>query len=205
MLEVFLINVNTISNFIRCIKESKVINELDQNSNERIEFLNILLTKFDEYQIEKNIEIYYDYEKCKNICQENENNEFIFVNRLFIDNMGIDKNDIIKKVNLYINKKDKNKIKFPNSENFIFFEPTTNLGNYKFKLDNNEDIRNSENQNNDNPSQVQSSSINSPINAIINRNFINNPSVYPEQNQQQSNNNNLNNNQNNLGREYMDS
>ena len=119
--------------------------------------------------------------------------------------MGIDKNDIIKKVNLYINKKDKNKIKFPNSENFIFFEPTTNLGNYKFKLDNNEDIRNSENQNNDNPSQVQSSSINSPINAIINRNFINNPSVYPEQNQQQSNNNNLNNNQNNLGREYMDS
>ena len=55
MLEVFLINVNTISNFIRCIKESKVINELDQNSNERIEFLNILLTKFDEYQLEKKL------------------------------------------------------------------------------------------------------------------------------------------------------
>ena len=35
-----------------------MINELDQNSNERIEFLNILLTKFDEYQLEKKLKFF---------------------------------------------------------------------------------------------------------------------------------------------------
>ena len=70
ILEVFLINTDSIFNFIRCIKKSKVLNELEKENNESFESLNNLLNMFDDYDLENNIEIYYDYEKCQNFLSK---------------------------------------------------------------------------------------------------------------------------------------
>ena len=188
ILEVFLISAKSISNFIRCIKQTKVINELIEQNNESFESLNILLKKFDEYKLEENIEFYYDYEISNNICQNNDNNEFIIVNKTFVDNMIIDKKDIdTKKVKLYIDKINKNKITFQNSDKYINFEETDFSGLFKFVLDNDNidndndnNNRNSVNQNNRNPSLFKDPSLINPIINILNRNSnsIINLSVY---------------------------
>ena len=190
--DIFLISKKSIQNYINCIEESKVLDDLDKEIYERLENLIYLINMFDKYELEKNIIIYHDYEEYKRICQNDpENGEFVFVDKIFIENMKInDENIDNKKVKLCIDKKNNsNKIVFPNSNNLIDFVQTK-FGFFKLNFDNNNRI-NPFYQNN--YSQYIESSIHNAINRLNLNNNSNNPNIY-EGSSINENNQPLNNN-----------
>ena len=90
-IDAFLINLNTINKFMEIVKKSNVLDDLSNNNMENLNSLKILENNLSNYTPEKNIEIYYDYIKCKNIA-ENErenNNRFIIVDKTFLTKMDI--------------------------------------------------------------------------------------------------------------------
>lgn len=126
----YLINVNTIPNFIKIIENSKL------NNNNIINSEKIIKNAFKYYKPEKKIKLYYLFEECKYISNKNLENEnkFIIVNEHFFNFMNIkilDKNDKYVIINIDKNKSDYS-ITFPLSNkslNFIELNP----GIYQFK------------------------------------------------------------------------
>ena len=85
---IYLISVVSMPNFIKIIEDSKIL-EIKNNSEERtIKTKESNLAKnFEDYQLEKNIKIYDDYNQCKKIGKENNQskNEFIIVDKKFLE------------------------------------------------------------------------------------------------------------------------
>jgi len=127
--EAFLIDIQTIPNFIKAIEEI-ILDKDNKNKNSE----EILKNKFKKYKLGKYIKILYLFEECEYFINKNLENEntFIIVNKFFLQYMNININNKNKKVIINI---DKNKslyfIKFPNSNkslNFIELKP----GIYQF-------------------------------------------------------------------------
>ena len=114
----FLINTKTIPNFMDLIKQSQVLEYIldlkDKNDSNIYE--DKLKDLLKNYNLEKNIKIYYDYNECQKLInlndednkqkeneedklnEENKNkykeNEFIIVDEDFIENMNVNPNKI---------------------------------------------------------------------------------------------------------------
>ena len=133
----YLIKVNTIPNFIKIIKDLNILKVLVKKNNESnsIEELEQELNNnLNKYELEKDIEILYEYDNCKNMIKSNNENEneFIIVDELFCRVMKI--KDYFyenRKVNINI---EQNKFIYEiqfNSNKTIFFRQNQN-GFYKF-------------------------------------------------------------------------
>ena len=108
-LNIFLISTKSIPNFINLINKSKVLEYIDFKTNQFDVFEKNLLKSLRQYNLDKNIEIYYDYNKCKEILKFNlkEENEFILVSNTFIIIIKINKNNINENEVILESDKDK--------------------------------------------------------------------------------------------------
>ena len=106
--DVFLIDVNSIKEFMENIKNSNVLDELKDNNIEKKESYNKLKKNFCNYRLERNIKIFSDYEECLKIAEnkeENKNNQFIIVEEEFLKNMNVNYNESLK-VNIDLSKRE---------------------------------------------------------------------------------------------------
>ena len=113
-MEIFLISSKSIKNFINCIIQSHILDYLNTQNKKN---LNQLEEQFCNCNEEDNFEIYDDYRKCKTITEKKEENEneFIIVNKNFFINMGKEpyiagKNEVNLKIDK-TEKEEKNKMK----------------------------------------------------------------------------------------------
>ena len=129
--DAYLINTNSIPNFIKIIKRLKILEYLNTNNTE----INGLESKLNKdlkyYERDENIELIYTFDKCKNMIEKN--NEFIIVDELFCRVMKIDKYyEENKKVNIYKDtKKGRYEIKFY-PDKIIDYREQHDSGFYKF-------------------------------------------------------------------------
>ena len=108
--EGYLISTKTIPKFMKIIKSSKILETNNLNINQSYNYEENLKDLFQNYELEKNIEIYYEYDKCNKIAEDNNNleNEFIIVDEYFINYMDINYLNIISmKVSVKVNKMEK--------------------------------------------------------------------------------------------------
>ena len=115
-LECFLVSTKSIPIFFGIIQEN--INKTDELYNIKI-----------DYNPEKNVKIYYGFEECKSILEENNNeiNEFIIVGDRFFELMKIDKGEKVTIV-----KDNELKIIFKGEKDKITLVFKSNIS-YKFK------------------------------------------------------------------------
>ena len=115
-LECFLVSTKSIPIFFEIIQEN--INKTDELYNIKI-----------DYNPEKNVKIYYGFEECKSILEENNNeiNEFIIVGDRFFELMKIDKGEKVTIV-----KDNELKIIFKGEKDKITLVFKSNIS-YKFK------------------------------------------------------------------------
>ena len=90
--KVYLIKVNSLPNFMNIISKSKILkkkNISDQKSLQNFE--NSLSNAFENYTEENNVIIYHNFRQYKSIIEENNENinEFIIVNEIFLDKLNI--------------------------------------------------------------------------------------------------------------------
>ena len=137
LLELFLISGKSIKNYINGIRNSISLKYLYKENKEKIIMdLNDLKEFFEKYELE-NIEFYSKYNNCLKIAKEDnkEDNEFIIVDSIFIENMQKEnKNYENQKILVDIDRnEDKNemKIKFYDSQEYIKFQKKE-FGYYKF-------------------------------------------------------------------------
>jgi hypothetical protein len=133
-LKVYLIPTKSLPIFLSLIKKYKILENLDTSPSE---IKDIIADKdFPEFEFNKEVEIIYNYEQCKILENNKEENEFIIVNDKFIEYMKI-KNAKNKKVTIIIdNEKKLNEIKFPDhqisqisqiSQNILFKEKSKGI------------------------------------------------------------------------------
>ena len=115
---IYLINTNSIKNFITIIKKNNILDHL--NDDKILKELEKKLNKdLKKYQLEKNIVIYSQIEQYKKLIEKDDNkikeeNEFILVDNNFINAMNIDDEEINnKKIEIVIDNESNMKIKFP--------------------------------------------------------------------------------------------
>ena len=145
-LDVFIISTKSIENFINCIKDSNVLNDLYQQNLEQKESLEKLKENFNNSNQDNDIKIYYKFEKCKEIAINNkeDENEFIIANKNFISNMNMDINANKEKtviMNISRINKTKMKIEFQNNDKCLIFEEKS-FGIFKFVKDNLDEFEN---------------------------------------------------------------
>ena len=208
-LNVYLISTNSIPDFVAFLNEKK--EKLDKLMNEQKQNLDPLINELSSYEINYNeIQIYNDYEKCKEIMDKNneEENEFMIVNDKIIKIMNIPgANDKCVKMKYY--KNNQLEIEFISSHKALYMT-TTNDDYYKFikceDNNNNQNIKNKSNIGsvitNDCVDKMILSLINSGTritNAYFNwEGSIHNPLFNDSSvNSQQKNNNNTNTSNNN--------
>ena len=143
----YLISTNTIPNFLELIEKTNILNYIYLNYNKmdnpNNEIINKLEDKLKEllnkYELDNNIEIYHNYNKCINLKNLNiKENEFIMVGDEFIDNMNANPDkktgmEIIVDIDEDDDDDDpglERKIKFLNNKSIGFKEKK--LGFYKF-------------------------------------------------------------------------
>ena len=87
-MKIFLISSTSIPNFINLINDSKILDKLHLQSDQNIDYLeNDFIKHFTNYELDKNIKIYSDYQICKSLIDSEK--EFIIVGNPFIENMHI--------------------------------------------------------------------------------------------------------------------
>ena len=119
----YLISTDSIPIFIKIINESKILEFKYNPSKDLIDAYERNLFSFlKSYTLEKNIKIYYKFEECRNLANENnkKGNEFIIVEKHFLDIMQIEK----EKGKFVLINYDKNK----DGYSIYFREPELNLG-----------------------------------------------------------------------------
>ena len=131
--EVYLVILKSIKNFINCLIESNISNDLFST---RDEILKKIKESFNKCNEEDKIEIYDDYENCKLIAQNNikEENAFIIVDKNFISCMNGNcnqKNEVTLNINK--NKSDKMKIIFKDDK-YLYFKRNNDY--YEFIYEN---------------------------------------------------------------------
>ena len=120
--EVYLINAKTIPNFISIIKRY-------YGNEEKLK------KHLADYELEKGIKVYSSYKECIDVANNKEENEFIIVDKEFIEKMNIKDS---YPVNLEVDG-GKSKITFPVSQFLINIKQKDNeLGIYEFFIDNDE-------------------------------------------------------------------
>ena len=128
--DAYLVSTNTIPNFIEIIKSLNILEYLITKNNELSELELKLNKRLDNYKLEKDIKLIYDYKDCQNTIRSGD--EFIIVDELFCRVMEIEQYYLEnKKVNINIDRsKFKHEIKFY-SDNIIDFREI-HTGFYKF-------------------------------------------------------------------------
>ena len=115
----YLISTDTIPIFIKIINESKI---LEYKHNQSRDLFNAyernLFSSLESYTLEKNIKIFYNFEECRNLANENneKGNEFIIVDQHFLDIMQIEKEKAKSVLINYDKNKDGYSIYFQESE-----------------------------------------------------------------------------------------
>ena len=118
--EVYLINSNSIRNFLELLEKDKVFDNLNKKEElNKIE--EKLKTKFEDYSIlDNNIKIYSNYQECKEASRNESNIIFIIVDENFIKNFKVKSEEYRYKEVKIVEKKDEHlKIIFPISQKTI--------------------------------------------------------------------------------------
>ena len=169
---IYLISRDSMYNFIKIIEDSKIL-EIKNNSDEETikKKENNLAKLFDDYQLEKNIKFYDDYNQCKKIgCDNDESeNEFIIVNKEFLEKIRIeniyDSNVLIT----FEENTNKKEIYFLTEEHSLEIE-SIRCGIYRFIGDENEEnISNKHDKDNDKKTDVNVEQINDNLVLNINK------------------------------------
>ena len=122
---IFLITTNSIQNFINIIKQPEFLNDLE-NENESVDD-ELLLNKLKNYEGDKKIKLLSNFVDCWRLAEQDieKENEFIIVNKDFIDSMGINmKNPEKMEVTIEFDKLDdvpRNIVKFRTSKKILTF------------------------------------------------------------------------------------
>ena len=97
-LNIYLLSVKSIPNFIKFINQPEVLENLNTENNNDIQFKNKYFSK-NKIALDQDIIIYKDYQECKKIVEENNNNEneFIIVEKDFIDLIKNNNDKLINK------------------------------------------------------------------------------------------------------------
>ena len=101
----YLVSVKSIPNFIQLIEDPEVLGNLKTSNDDEIEFIkNLLKKKKKSFQINK-ITIYNNYKDWNKIAEENkkDENEFIIVEKDFIELINNNTKDNITKKNVTLN------------------------------------------------------------------------------------------------------
>ena len=169
-LNIYLIKPKSIPLFIEIIKESGVLEKLEKgedvsNCEESLKIL------FEDYKSETP-ELLKDYKKCEELIGNDENNEFIIVDEIFLKKMNCLKGNKDHHVTLE-NRSDEFEIEFPVSTKKLLIKQKI-FGIYKFEKftdneSNNASIRIDNNDNNNTSTSINNSS--------QNQNLIDNSSI----------------------------
>ena len=122
---IFLITTNSIQNFINIIKQPEFLNDLE-NENESVND-ELLLNKLKNYEGDKKFKLLSNFVECWRLAEQDieKENEFIIVNKDFIDSMGINmKNPEKMEVTIEFDKLEdvpRNIVKFRTSKKILTF------------------------------------------------------------------------------------
>ena len=186
--DVYLISTKTIPKFISLIRK--------YYGNEKK-----LKKHFADYELEKNIKVYSNYQECINILNNKEENEFIIVDKNFIENMSIrDCKSVVLKVD-----EGNSIIIFPVSQyNINIKQIDKEIGVYEFfikedefnpltmVIQNNNNNNNNNSNNNNNNSNNNNNNNNNKNNNNNNNNYNNNYNSNTKSNYKYYSNNNIN-------------
>ena len=123
----YLISTDSIPIFIKIINESKILEYKNNPSKDLVDaYEKNLIYSLESYALEKNIKIYYNFEECRNLANDNneKGNEFIIVEKQYLDIMQIEK----EKGKFVLINYEKNN----DGYSIYFQEPKLNLG-FEFK------------------------------------------------------------------------
>ena len=120
--KVFLIQSKSIKNFLNILLN---FNALAPNQLLSQNIIEELKKKFSDYELDKNIEIYYKKEQFQSVINS-ENNEFLVVNDTFIQLMDFQIKELIKKIVILTKKNNIIEIKLDNNEEMIFLKQEKN-------------------------------------------------------------------------------
>ena len=143
--DIYLISTKSIDNFIKIIEKLKILEKIKENTNDLKNIENNLKREFQQYQNINNIIIYDSFSPCEELAikDDDKENEFIIVNKAFIDKINTENIDNIdeQKVILNMNRNNsKMDILFPISQHSIdIIEKRTGI--YKFVINKKEEKR----------------------------------------------------------------
>ena len=120
--KVFLIQSKSIKNFLNILLN---FNALAPNQLLSQKIIEEMKEKFSDYELDKNIEIYYKKEQFQNVINS-ENNEFLVVNDTFIQLMDFQIKELIKKIVILTKKNNIIEIKLDNNEEIIILKQEKN-------------------------------------------------------------------------------
>ena len=184
----YLVLTKSIPKFTSLIKKYKILDEEEE--------IDELKLDKESYEIERNIEIINDYSQCMNYIESNNDvdNEFIIVNKKFLDNMKINSEN--KDVLITIDNRNKmNSINFSDSQIIIFnsiskgFFKLFTFKESTIKNNNNSNFINSNTMNLNHFTNVSKKSNDSNFtwNRLLNNNVINiNNAIYIQVHNQNS-------------------
>ena len=111
--DIYLLSVKSIPNFINFIEQEEVLENLNTDNNDNNKrFKEKFFNDNKTYRLDKIIIIYDSYQKCKNIAKNRNNeNEFIIVEKDFIELIKDDNKDSLINKKVILNK-NQMKIKF---------------------------------------------------------------------------------------------
>ena len=144
--DIYLISIKSIDSFIKLIEKFKILEKIKENNDDDlIKAENNLKKESQQYQKVNNIIIYHSYILCEDLAKKDDDkeNEFIIVNKAFIDKINTENIDNIdeQKVILNMNRNNsKMDILFPISQHSIdIIEKRTGI--YKFVINKKEEKR----------------------------------------------------------------
>ena len=134
----FLIKTSSITNFLKLIKDSNIMNNLNEKNLEELE-KNLQLSFCKQYNLDNEIKIFSDYSECESLLKEGniKENEFIMVNKAFMDNMGI---KITDGMEVSVNTLQK-KIKFNSGNELDYKEKENDAGIFIFIEKENQNLK----------------------------------------------------------------
>ena len=159
--EFYLISTKSIPNFIELIEISEILENITYHDLYFLDgYEEKLKNSFKNYKLERDIIIFNDFIKCKDLAGGNDEqlNEFIIVKKGFLRIMNFEEDRELEKFVMikWDDNRARNEIYFPNEELSLFFEKKR-LGIYKFIIPNEIDEEG-------NPTDIQIIDINNSTN-----------------------------------------
>ena len=178
---IYLIKTKSIPKFIGIIKESRVLEQLEAN-NDPINYENDFKLLLNKYEKER-LSFFKDYKECENASRKEEDNEFIIVDKKFLEKFNCSNEDYNYEVGLKFLNENNYEIFFPVSKKSIkIISKENNFGFFQFKMiDQNDEDKNDINNMNSN---------------VIENKNENNNEIESHQNKNNNGNNYINENNN---------